>query len=96
MYELTVGKKQYIGVTVKCFHSAAKSLRCRVSKHWYRRMEDGKNHWNLYKEIRKLEDRSQIGQRVVAVIRGKTQAHAFERELIRELKPTLNTDKRGC
>jgi hypothetical protein len=33
--------------------------------------------------------------RVVAVVRGKTEAHTMERTLIREMKPNLNTDMRG-
>jgi hypothetical protein len=30
------------------------------------------------------------------VVRGKSVAHALERELIREHKPNLNSDVRGC
>jgi hypothetical protein len=33
--------------------------------------------------------------RVVAVVRGKSEAHRTERTLIREMKPNLNTDVRG-
>jgi hypothetical protein len=33
--------------------------------------------------------------RVLDVVRGKTDAHAAERELIRNLRPNLNTDMRG-
>lgn len=94
VYRLVVNGKDYIGVTVKDTATAAKSPRRRVSKHWYRRNEQGKNGWRLYREIRKLSDRTEILAEVITIIRGKAEAHAYERELIRIEDPALNTDKR--
>jgi hypothetical protein len=94
VYRLTINGMDYIGVTVKDTPSAAKSLQRRVNKHWYRRKEVGKNHWSLYQEIAKLEDRAEIHAEVIAIIRGKAQAHQFERELIKTQDPIMNSDKR--
>lgn len=94
VYRLVVNGMDYIGVTVKDTPSAAKSLQRRVNKHWYRRNEIGKNHWTLYQEIGKLSDRTEIKSEIIAIIRGKSEAHVFERELIKEENPVLNSDKR--
>ena len=95
VYEILVGDESYIGVTANTAGSLRKSLWDRMSKHWYRRNEQGKNHWRLYQVLRALEDRSEAVIRELAVIRGKTEAHTYERELIRNMKPALNTDTRG-
>lgn len=94
IYRLVVNGMDYIGVTVKDTPSSAKSLQRRVNKHWYRRNEIGKNHWVLYQEISNLSDRSEIQAEVIAIIRGKAEAHRAEREMIKEENPELNSDKR--
>lgn len=96
MYEIVVRGESYIGVTAKTASTTRKSLWDRMSKHWYRRNEAGKNHWRLYQVLQTLDERSEAVIRELAVIRGKKPAHTYERELIRNLKPGLNTDTRGA
>ena len=95
VYEIVVNNESYIGVTARTASTVRKSLWDRMSKHWYRRNEAGKNHWRLYQVLQKLDERSEAVIRELAVIRGKSAAHTLERELIRNMKPTLNTDVRG-
>ena len=52
--------------------------------------------WLLCKALRKLDCKEDIVYSVLATIRGKTAAHDYERELIRKIKPVLNSDKRGA
>ena len=96
VYAITVANEVYIGVTARTASTVRKSLWDRMSKHWYRRNEAGKNHWRLYQVLQTLDERSEAVIRELAVIRGKREAHTHERELIRTLKPTLNTDVRGA
>lgn len=95
VYEIIVQGESYIGVTANTAGNLRRSLWDRMSKHWYRRNEAGKNHWRLYQMLQLLDDRSEAVIRELAVIRGKTEAHTYERELIRNMKPSLNTDTRG-
>ena len=95
VYEIVVQNERYIGVTARTASTVRKSLWDRMSKHWYRRNEAGKNHWRLYQVLQMLDERSEAVIRELAVIRGKSAAHTYERELIRNMKPTLNTDVRG-
>jgi len=95
VYEIVVNNESYIGVTARTASTVRKSLWDRMSKHWYRRNEAGKNHWRLYQVLQTLDERSEAVIRELAVIRGKSAAHTYERELIRNMKPTLNTDVRG-
>lgn len=96
VYAITVANEVYIGVTARTASTVRKSLWDRMSKHWYRRNEAGKNHWRLYQVLQTLDERSEAVIKELAVIRGKTAAHTYERELIRNMKPTLNTDVRGA
>jgi hypothetical protein len=49
----------------------------------------------LCNELRKLDCKEDIQFEVLATMRGKSAAHVYERELIRTLRPKLNTDIRG-
>ena len=94
IYRLSVGSKFYIGVTAKTESTVLRSVRVRWNKHVYRsRTEDRK--WRLYEAIRRY-GAEQFEVEVVEVLRGKSIAHQRERELLRELQPSLNTDVRGC
>ena len=92
VYSLAVGKLEYIGVTYVQDRSLTKSLRRRWLKHVQRALTENRD-WALCKAIRKYgADAFQI--EVIEVVRGKTDAHNRERDLIRSLKPKLNTDIR--
>jgi hypothetical protein len=92
IYRIESGADFYIGVTAKTESTVLKSLRVRMNKHLYRSRSEEKS-WRLYEALR---ERSTTAFRysIVAIVRGKREAHQQERELIRELAPTLNTDVR--
>jgi len=87
------GADFYIGVTAKTESTVLKSVRTRINKQIYRSRSEDKS-WALYDAIRE-RGCGAIAFAIVAVIRGKSTAHQLERSLIRELRPTLNTDVRG-
>lgn len=92
VYELQVATLTYIGVT-RVQRNAAFSARQRFLKHVNRAMTENKD-WALCRAIRK-HGAPKFKVTVIAVIRGKAEAHQHERQLIREKKPKLNSDKRG-
>jgi len=94
IYELRVNGASYIGVTAKTETTINKSVLARAAKHFYRAKRESKD-WLLCRALRTLADKSQIEVLVHETLRGKAVAHVRERELIRELNPILNTDKRG-
>jgi hypothetical protein len=92
VYELRVATLSYIGVT-RFKRTARFAARERFLKHVNRALGEARN-WALCKAIRKHgPDAFEII--VVNVIRGKAEAHKFERQLIYKKKPKLNTDLRG-
>jgi hypothetical protein len=95
IYEIVTPQGSYIGVTAKTETTVLKSLRARAAKHYYRARTEAKD-WLLCQYLRTLEDKADIDIRAVEMVRGKAPAHTRERELIRVLKPTLNTDTRGA
>jgi hypothetical protein len=95
IYEIITPQGSYIGVTAKTQTTVLKSLRARAAKHWYRARTESKT-WALCQYLRTLTDKSEIDIRMHEMVRGKADAHARERELIRRYNPALNTDKRGA
>ncbi len=92
VYMLTSGSDFYIGVTAKTASTVKRSVMTRCMKHLYRSRSEDKS-WALYETMRERGAES-FTVSVLAVLRGKTAAHNFERKLIRTHKPNLNTDVR--
>jgi hypothetical protein len=92
VYRIESGPDFYIGVTARTESTVLKSVRVRMNKHLYRSRSEEKS-WRLYEALRE-RGTAVFRYSIVAVVRGKREAHAYERELIRELRPTLNTDVR--
>jgi hypothetical protein len=94
VYMLESGDDFYLGVTAKTASTVNKSVQVRFNKHVYRSRSEDKS-WMLYETMRERGTDS-FTVSIVAVVRGKTEAHKLERDMIREYKPNLNTDVRGC
>jgi len=94
IYELRVPAGNYIGVTAKTESTVLKSVRSRAAKHFYRAKTETKN-WELCMALRELASKDEIEIVVHAIVRGKAPAHKEEVRIRREVKPTLNTDRRG-
>ena len=90
IYELfcEVTGDSYIGITV-VDGTALGSVRGRFNRHLSRANTESKN-WNLCEALRTY-GREGFTPYLLEVVRGKTAAHARERELTALLKPTLNT-----
>lgn len=79
----------YIGLTVALGQAYLKSVKIRWQKHMSRaRCED--KDWNFCNALRVL-DACDWRYQVLEVVRGRKNAHQRERELIREINPSLNT-----
>lgn len=94
IYEIVGPEGTYIGVTAKTESTVLKSLRARIAKHYYRAQKETKQ-WALCELLRGYASKEDVDVRVLEIVRGKAEAHSRERELIRELNPFYNTDKRG-
>ena len=95
IYQIVGPEGSYIGVTAKTESTVLKSVRARIAKHYYRAHCETKS-WALCELLRSYHSKEDIDVRVLEIVRGKAQAHARERELIRIEKPFYNTDKRGA
>lgn len=85
----------YIGITAVAGRAFLGSLQYRWKKH-VSRSKNETFDWNLYRSIRHWGI-DQFSIRILETIRGKAQAHTREVELIRQLRPQLNsTHKAVC
>lgn len=92
VYRIDSGTDFYVGVTAKTASTARRSLAIRWNKHIYR-SRDLSYGWLLYNVLRQRGAEA-FRCSIIAVVRGKAEAHALERSLIRDLMPNLNTDTR--
>ena len=93
IYMIASGDDYYIGVTAKTESTVNKSVQVRFNKHVYRARSEAKS-WKLYEAMR-ARGVEAFDLYILDTVRGKADAHKRERELIREYKPSLNTDMRG-
>lgn len=94
IYRLSVNGLDYIGVTFVEKRSPKLSLKRRWQKHVRRALTEGRS-WKLCKAIREHgPDAFEV--QPIEIVRGKELAHMVERDLIRKLKPKLNTDVRAA
>ena len=94
IYLITVNGQEYVGMTYKD-KTVLHSLQRRAHKHYYRATVERKD-WLLCSALRTLTSKHDIDIRPLEIVRGKEAAHRRERELIAEMKPVLNSDRRGC
>jgi len=94
IYSIVGPQGHYVGVTAKTESTVLKSVRARIAKHWYRAKTETKT-WALCELLRGYDTKEAIDVRVLEIVRGKAEAHAREREIIRAERPFYNTDKRG-
>lgn len=83
----SVTGQYYIGITV-CGQQLKKAIKVRFQKHVRRALTENKD-WPLCQSIRE-HGAEAFEMEVIGVVRGRQDAHAFERSLIAELCPGLN------
>jgi len=88
IYAATHNGQAYIGLTRKGSTTVAKAVKERWRKHISRaRNED--RAWVLYEYI-KAGNWTDWEHEVICVIRGRAEAYAYERALVKEILPELN------
>jgi hypothetical protein len=80
--------QEYIGLTRKGSLTVAKAVKERWRKHISRARHEDRD-WQLYRYI-KAGAWCDWEHEVIAVIRGRAEAYAYERELVKIIEPQLN------
>jgi hypothetical protein len=79
----------YIGLTRKSQPNVNKVILERWRKHRSRARNESRS-WALYEYLTAGGLEHEWLHRVLYIIRGRKEAYAFERELVKELQPVLN------
>jgi hypothetical protein len=90
MIRCTKTRERYIGITVVRGRAVLGSVRRRWLDHVYHAMIEGRSH-RLQKAIRRHGPQA-FTHELLAVVRGKAEAHALELEFIRRRRPQLNVE----
>jgi len=80
--------RAYIGLTRKSQGTVAKSVKERWRKHISRARHEDRD-WAIYNYIRE-GNWTDWSHEVITVIRGRAEAYAYERELVKHIQPELN------
>ena len=88
IYAATHNGSSYIGLTRKGPTTANKAVRERWRKHISRARNEDRD-WELYRYI-KGGNWTDWAHEIIAVIRGRAEAYAYERELVKAIQPELN------
>ena len=81
--------ENYIGLTRKSQTTVAKSVKERWRKHLSRARNENRL-WALYVYLKTGGLELAWEHRVLEIVRGRRAAYAREREIVKELQPTLN------
>ena len=88
IYAATHNGSSYIGLTRKGSVSVPKAVKERWRKHISRARHEDRD-WELYRYI-KSGNWTDWAHEVITVIRGRAEAYAYERALVKTLQPELN------
>ena len=88
IYVATHNGLSYIGLTRKGKTTVLKAVKERWRKHISRAKHEERD-WELYRYI-KAGNWTDWEHSVIEVIRGRAEAYAYERELVRAFQPALN------
>ena len=88
IYVATHNGMSYIGLTRKGTVTVVKAVKERWRKHISRAKHEERD-WELYKYI-KAGNWTDWEHEVITVIRGRAEAYAFERALVKHIQPELN------
>ena len=88
IYVATHNGMSYIGLTRKGQTTVVKAVKERWRKHISRARHEDRD-WEIYRYI-KAGNWDGWSHEVICVIRGRAEAYAYEREIVKLIKPELN------